>query len=377
VNGAGRSAVVIGAGPAGSSAAIHLARAGWRVTIAEARAFPRIKVCGEFISPAATRFLEDLVASAALEQAWARRIRDLVIEEGERQMRFTMPTGGTPGAWVLSRASLDTLLLERACSEGVRVVQPARVDAVAYADDQVEVTIDGVREAWDIVVHADGSGRHDTPNHTGDARTTPNRPGVVGRKCHAQLPGESGGPVLRMRAARGAYIGSVAVENGRSTIALVASNELVARYGRDADAMLASVWPRFDPAWRDSEWLSCGVASGPFMRGSHPRSFRVGNAAAAVEPVGGEGIGLALWAGAALADAISQGPTLADAQHVYAGAYRRRLRLRRPACALAAQVLVRPRLVRALWPVLAAPLVGRSVVQTWCSLTGKPGLASR
>ena len=44
-------AIIVGGGPAGSSAAIHLARAGGRVLLAEQRRFPRAKLCGEFISP--------------------------------------------------------------------------------------------------------------------------------------------------------------------------------------------------------------------------------------------------------------------------------------------------------------------------------------
>src|SRR5258708_39425551 len=43
--------IIAGAGPAGSSAAIHLAQAGLSVLLVEQKGFPRAKVCGEFISP--------------------------------------------------------------------------------------------------------------------------------------------------------------------------------------------------------------------------------------------------------------------------------------------------------------------------------------
>jgi len=45
-----RTATVIGAGPAGSTAAMLLARAGWSVTLVEQHRFPRDKVCGECLS---------------------------------------------------------------------------------------------------------------------------------------------------------------------------------------------------------------------------------------------------------------------------------------------------------------------------------------
>src|SRR5436190_9184583 len=45
-----RDATVIGAGPAGSAAALLLARQGWDVTLIEQHRFPRDKVCGECLS---------------------------------------------------------------------------------------------------------------------------------------------------------------------------------------------------------------------------------------------------------------------------------------------------------------------------------------
>jgi flavin-dependent dehydrogenase len=48
-------AIVIGGGPAGSTTALMLARAGWAVALIEKSQFPRSKVCGEFISASTFR----------------------------------------------------------------------------------------------------------------------------------------------------------------------------------------------------------------------------------------------------------------------------------------------------------------------------------
>ena len=53
-------ALIIGGGPAGSAAAILLAKAGWRVTIVERKEFPRRKVCGEYLSATNWPLLESL-----------------------------------------------------------------------------------------------------------------------------------------------------------------------------------------------------------------------------------------------------------------------------------------------------------------------------
>src|ERR671926_65114 len=58
--------IVAGAGPAGSSAAIHLAREGLRVLLVEQKKFPRAKLCGEFISPECQRHFQNLGVAQAM-----------------------------------------------------------------------------------------------------------------------------------------------------------------------------------------------------------------------------------------------------------------------------------------------------------------------
>ena len=53
-------AIVVGSGPAGATAALLLSRSGWRVAIVEKAAFPRRKVCGEFVSATTWPLLDAL-----------------------------------------------------------------------------------------------------------------------------------------------------------------------------------------------------------------------------------------------------------------------------------------------------------------------------
>src|SRR4026209_1203731 len=52
--------LIVGGGPAGSTAAILLSKAGWSVALIEKASFPRPKVCGEFISAASFPLLFEL-----------------------------------------------------------------------------------------------------------------------------------------------------------------------------------------------------------------------------------------------------------------------------------------------------------------------------
>jgi len=332
------------------------------VVIIESRAFPRVKPCGEFISPAVTGELEGLLCAAELREAGARRVDRFVLEVGEREASWVLPSP----AWALSRGRLDALLLECARGAGARVLQPERVRGVGYEDEGVRVALAvGGSVRADVVVHADGSGRHDRAGPVSVDRS------LVGVKCHLRVGRELEG--VRIRSARGAYVGTIRVEDGLATCATAASASLMRAHRGDLDALLAEAWPGYEANWRVSEWKTCPIPRSGYVAPGHARSFRVGNAAAAVDPIGGEGIGLALWSGRMVGRALGalEWTGLAElsrAQDEIARAYRGRVRTCLPACRVAAWALARPWLIRAAWPVLtASPMM----MGPWFRMTGK------
>jgi flavin-dependent dehydrogenase len=361
--------VVIGAGPAGSVAATLLAHGGLDVTIVESRAFPRMKVCGEYISPAATAILESLIPPDELLAAGARRVSRMELDFHGHRRCWDTPDA----AWSLSRATLDRLLLQGASAAGASVLQPAAVRSVGYTDELATITLaDGRVLESDLVVHADGSGRHDP------AGPIPLAPNLLAHKCLLRLADESPDTVM-MRVCPGAYIGTIGVEHGLHTCALVARRGLCRQFA-DVDAMVATLWPGFHSGLRASPWKSSGVARSCYVAPGHPRSIRLGNAAAAVDPVGGEGIGLALWAGAQLgahandfaalasSPACNQLTALCALERKLACAYTKRLRWRLPVCQLTGWALMRPAFVRTLWPLARVP---KLTFAPFYRLTGK------
>lgn len=155
--------IVVGAGPAGAAAAYHLARAGVDVLVLDRSAFPRDKVCGDFLGPVA---LAELAAMglprqpAYLETNVIRRAS--LYLDGKRLISRPFPSAtGLPGyGRVIPRQRLDSWLVERACQAGARLVERVRVTSLAAAADSIVVESDGQRRRpWRarIVIGADGS----------------------------------------------------------------------------------------------------------------------------------------------------------------------------------------------------------------------------
>ncbi|MBI4169908.1 MAG: NAD(P)/FAD-dependent oxidoreductase [Acidobacteria bacterium] len=116
-------AIVIGGGPAGSAAAALLARAGREVLLCDAARFPRHKICGEFVPPAALRQFADLGVLPEIEALRPRRhVGMAVIAPGGAEVLGRYDHGAACGL-SLRRYDLDETLLRNAGRCGARVLQ--------------------------------------------------------------------------------------------------------------------------------------------------------------------------------------------------------------------------------------------------------------
>ncbi|MGW7443066.1 geranylgeranyl reductase family protein [Kitasatospora sp. NPDC054795] len=120
--------IVVGAGPAGSTAAAHLARTGLDVLLLEKSAFPREKVCGDGLTPRAVKQLTDLGIDVSEDAGWLHN-RGLRLISGRRSLEFDWPElSAYPGyGLVRRRADFDELLARKAASAGARLVERVTV----------------------------------------------------------------------------------------------------------------------------------------------------------------------------------------------------------------------------------------------------------
>lgn len=128
--------VVVGAGPAGSTVATYLARAGVDVLLLEKSTFPRDKVCGDGLTPRGVKQLIDLGIDTSPEAGWVHN-RGLRILTGELTLELDWPelTSYPPYGVARTRHDFDDLLARTAVKAGARLHQRTTVTG-AIVDDR-------------------------------------------------------------------------------------------------------------------------------------------------------------------------------------------------------------------------------------------------
>jgi menaquinone-9 beta-reductase len=135
--------VVVGAGPAGAATAILLAERGHAVTLLDKAAFPRPKICGEYLSPEAARVLDRLGVLKAVDAAGAQPLHGMRITAPDGTvLDGAYPTGGRwrgyrDHALAVPREALDRILVDRARALPVDVRERHRVTGLLRDGDRV------------------------------------------------------------------------------------------------------------------------------------------------------------------------------------------------------------------------------------------------
>ena len=143
-------ALVVGAGPAGSATAIHLARSGASVLLLDRARFPRDKACGGGVTGRALRQVPCDIAPVV----------ERVVHNFELRLhhhRSFRRTSAEPLIVMTQRRRLDAYLAEQAVAAGARFRDGTRVEHIAVGEDGVSVTIGSECVTADILVGADGA----------------------------------------------------------------------------------------------------------------------------------------------------------------------------------------------------------------------------
>ena len=120
--------IVVGAGPAGSTTAFHLAQAGLDVLLLEKSAFPREKVCGDGLTPRGVKQVLAMGIDPRPEDGWIRNQGLRIIGGG---MRLELPwpelSSFPDFGLVRTREDFDEILVRQAQKAGARLVERTNV----------------------------------------------------------------------------------------------------------------------------------------------------------------------------------------------------------------------------------------------------------
>lgn len=312
--------LIIGAGPAGSAAAITLARNGVDVTMIDRSRFPRDKCCGDGLTTLALRLLDDLGLQPETITSWNDVDRIMLRAPSGRELSLQLPEGAGRFAAIAKRDDLDHSLVQlaRSCNaavfDGVGLVElsPGQNHVVAKTTTDIEfraryiIAADGM---WSPTRKA--LGMHSV-GYRGDWHG-------FRQYMTADSPASRDLWVWFERDLLPGYAWSFPLPNGEVNVGFG-----VVRRGKDrakgafSGSALAALWRELLERSHIRQVLGRTETTGthkawpiparlPDVCLVGPRTLFVGDAAAASDPMTGEGIGQALETGILAAVAITEG----------------------------------------------------------------------
>ena len=368
--------LVVGAGPAGSVAALVLARGGARVALVDKARFPRDKACGDLVGPRGVQVLDEI----GVKVPGSRQVGDMIVvgPTGGRVRLPCRPGITYPGhGFAAPRAVFDETLRAAAADAGAEVFV-GRAAEPLWRDDALDgfELSNGTRLCADVVIGADGATSRvaDAAGLVDPARVMwgfalrayvedpVDLPHIVLWESEPRRGFPGYGwlfPGVDGRANLGLGLGMLADRSasGAATQHFAAFAAHLRRLG----VLQTDLPPESAPRGRLGGWLKMG------MLGTAPgrdRVLLVGDAAGLVNPLQGEGIAQAMGSARAAAEAVLAGPGDAAVR------YRRFLGATyAPYASITAPVhaalLPKPRAIAAAGRLLTAPGIGRALSGGW------------
>ncbi len=338
--------LIVGAGPAGSTTALLLARAGRWVTIVERARFPRRKVCGEYLNAGALAALDALGLLDAVRAVGSPLHGTRLVATGAPPVTMTFARP----ALACARETLDALLLDAALAAGAQLVR-GRVEELVF-DEGVCAGVRLRDEAGErverrarLVVGADGIGS------------------VVARKLDLVREGAGRGRYaigghytgfsaldghVEMYVGGGAYFALNPLDARRTNVMVVVPKARLSRWSTDVDGGIGGVAAAlgrgvrsFAGAERDGGRVSIGPLVHAVGTPTAPGALLVGDAAGFLDPFTGQGVFLALAGARRVAQAIIDGD-----HGAYARWHADELRPRRRLCGIVKLLVEIPPLAR-------------------------------
>lgn len=212
--------IVVGGGLAGLTAAIHLSKKGYFVTLFEKNNFPKHKVCGEYISNEVLPYLKSL--DLDIDSLQAKHIDRLSFSlVSGKIINANLPLGG----FGISRYTLDNYLYTEAKKTGVTIIQET-VSNIDFLDDEFQITTNKNRYTSKVVLGA--FGKRSNLDVKFERNFIQKKTHWLAVKAHYDLDFPDG--TVGLHHFKGGYCGVSMIEDNKVNICYLANYETFKKY---------------------------------------------------------------------------------------------------------------------------------------------------
>ncbi|MBD2311999.1 geranylgeranyl reductase family protein [Desertifilum sp. FACHB-1129] len=283
--------IIVGAGPAGSAAAYHLAKQGRSVLVVEKASLPRYKPCSGGVSPAIAQWFDFDFAPAISLHVTRLRYTWQLEDAVDAKLKDSQPM------WVVRRDEFDRYLLQQAQQQGAQISPETTVTGIQFQGDHWQVSTNREPLTARYLIAADGANSA-VSQWLGFKPVQPRPAGILEVQTEVSDP-----PVIHFDfgSIKNGFMWSFPKADGYS----ITAASFRGNAPKDLKSVLLDYAKSVGIDTSNSQYYEHGLAVWESDRPLHAQNaLLVGEAACLVDPLSGEGIRPAILSGVKAAQAI-------------------------------------------------------------------------